>query len=254
LNPQKWIRIVASGACFLGFGLLGMLASLVFVPLLYLLPGGKCARERRAQWAIHKGFGLLVSAFGVFSLVRITHADIGHYRSTDASVIIANHPTYIDIVILLSLLPGAVCMVKNSVWNNPCMGPLVRAAGFFPNRDAAFFLKKASQAINEGKSVIIFPEGTRSWVDALQTFQRGAAQLALRSGSSITPILLAWTPPPLQRGSKWHQMADRACNVELKALPPIPIVERVYQNESLQSAAKRITRDLETKYAELAKA
>ncbi len=103
------------------------------------------------------------------------------------------------------------------------MGPLLRAAGFIPNRDAAIFLEKATQAIAEGKSVIIFPEGTRSFVDAIQTFQRGAVQLAIRASSCITPILLTWTPPTLQRGCRWYQMGTQTCSVELKTLPPIPI-------------------------------
>ncbi|MDA1044420.1 MAG: lysophospholipid acyltransferase family protein [Verrucomicrobia bacterium] len=250
MNPRRWTRTAGSAVSFLGFGLVGMLLSLFWVPVLYVLPGGRRVRERRALRAVHRGFQTLLWAFGVLRLVRIANADLDHYASSAPGVIIANHPTYIDIVVLLAKCPGAVCIVKNSVWNNPCMGPLVNAAGFLPNRDASSFLEKASQAIAEGKSVIIFPEGTRSHVDAIQPFQRGAVQLALRTKARILPILITWSPPTLQRGCPWHRMADRTCNVELKTMPSISIVEQMHQNESLQAAARRLTADIENCYAQ----
>ena len=90
----------------------------------------------------------------------------GWRRETPAcrgKLIIANHPTLIDIVLLMALLPDTKCVVKSELFSNRLMGPVVRAAGYIRNDyEPEVLIEKCRETLEAGYNLIIFPEGTRS--------------------------------------------------------------------------------------------
>jgi hypothetical protein len=99
--------------------------------------------------------------------------------------VLANHPTLIDVVFLISLLPNADCVVKRVACNPFMRGP-VRAAGYISNDDGAGLVDDCIAAVRAGGSLVIFPEGTRSVPGQPPRLQRGAANIAVRG---------RWTSP-----------------------------------------------------------
>jgi 1-acyl-sn-glycerol-3-phosphate acyltransferase len=122
-------------------------------------------------------------------------------------VVAANHESFCDIVVLLACLPFQVrFLAKRSIFRVPVLGWSIAAAGFVPvdrgdpSRGAAT-LDAALKRLRGGRSVVVFPEETRTRTGELLPFKKGAALLALRSGLPLLPVGLAGTRRILPHGS-----------------------------------------------------
>lgn len=122
-------------------------------------------------------------------------------------VIVANHESFCDVLVLLAHLPMQVrFLAKRGVFRVPILGWSIAAAGFIPvDRDAGSrsgaAIEAALRRLEGGRSVVVFPEETRTPSGELLSFKKGAAHLALRSGLPILPCGLAGTFRVLPRGT-----------------------------------------------------
>jgi 1-acyl-sn-glycerol-3-phosphate acyltransferase len=137
--------------------------------------------------------------------VRVLHGD--QLEPGRSFVVVANHESFCDILVLLANLPMQVrFMAKRSVFRVPVLGWSIAAAGFIPvdreDRSRGSETVAAALArLSGGRSVVVFPEETRSRTGDLLPFKRGAAHLALKSGLPLLPIGLAGTFRVLPPGS-----------------------------------------------------
>lgn len=107
------------------------------------------------------------------------------------AVIIANHQSFIDILMLLSLSPKIIMMTNQWVWKSPFFGHIVRYAGFLHYKDGIeHHLEELRKKVADGYSVLIFPEGTRSADLSIHRFHKGAFLLAQELSLDILPILI----------------------------------------------------------------
>lgn len=107
------------------------------------------------------------------------------------SIIVANHSSFLDILLVLMLHPKTVIMVKKWVYNSPFFGPFIRYSGYlFMEEGPGANTEVMKQRIEEGYSIVIFPEGTRSKTGKLGRFHKGAFFLAKELGLDVQPILI----------------------------------------------------------------
>lgn len=106
-------------------------------------------------------------------------------------IIISNHQSSLDLVLLLMLHPRIVIFANTRSWNNPFYGRIIRFAGFIRSdtglEDAIDTVK---QRVQEGYSIIVFPEGTRSADCKIKRFHKGAFYLADKLNLEIQPIII----------------------------------------------------------------
>lgn len=139
--------------------------------------------------------------------VRARVKDDGRLPRNRSFVVVANHESFCDVLVLLAHLPLQVrFLAKRSVFRVPILGWSIAAAGFIPvDREAkarsGAAVEAALKRLEGGRSVVVFPEETRSPTGELLPFKKGAALLALRSGLPILPIGLAGTFRVLPRGT-----------------------------------------------------
>ena len=130
-------------------------------------------------------------------------------------LILANHPTLIDIVFLLSRIPCASCIVKEKLLHNPCMkGPIINA-GYISNEDPEKMINTCAEYLKSGGIMIIFPESTRTRPNADYKFQRGAAAIALQASTVVTPVTLNCYPSTLTKAEKWYQIPERRFHLSM---------------------------------------
>jgi 1-acyl-sn-glycerol-3-phosphate acyltransferase len=236
---------------FAALGIGGPVLALTVMPVANLLVRNREGRSRRAQAIIRQSFRWyiwLLEAMGVFKLEVIGGEKL---RASRGELIIANHPTLIDIVFLMALLPDAKCVGKRQLWRNPMLRPVVQAAGYIRNDgDPERLILQCGEALRAGYNLIIFPEGTRSVPGWPLHFQRGFAHIALASGARLRPILITCDPPTLIKGEPYYRIpsAPPLFRIEVgdagdaSSYEPCPALTR-----SLQ--ARRLASRVEADYA-----
>src|SRR5947207_2528739 len=165
-------RVLRTGVAFASFGAGAIVvAGLVRLDTRRAVPRG----ELRTQWIVHRAFGLFAWWMMRLGLIRASWIGAERLRGTAPRLFVANHPTLIDVVLLLARLPQADCIVKTAARRHPFMGSIVRRAGYLANNHGDALVEACAHRIAQGRSVLLFPEGTRSPRGGLRRFQRGAA-------------------------------------------------------------------------------
>lgn len=125
--------------------------------------------------------------------------DIRGARPPAGAVIVANHVSYVDTLVLPSLLP-ATCVAKREVADWPLIGPMTERLGvLFVDRasvtSGAVVLRQAMRALEAGVAVIAFPEGTTSAGAGVLPFKRGIFGIARRLGVPVVAAALSYDDP-----------------------------------------------------------
>ena len=239
LLNRGW-RIVATGLSFLAFGVGGVLLWVLAFPMLTLAVRNPARRQTLARRLVQRSFALHIEFMRVLGV--LTYEIRGRERlQRDGLLILANHPTLIDVVFLISLLPNADCVVKSSLARNPFTRGPVRAAGYVCNDDGAGLVDDCIAAVRRGGNLVMFPEGTRSRRGVPPRLQRGAANIAVRGGLSITPVRLGCQPMTLGKGEKWYRVPARRFHVVVDIQPDIDIVSMLDGATSEAMAARQLT-------------
>lgn len=212
--PYLW-RLIATGMSFTLFGLGGLVLRLVIFPALALLPGDALVRRRRARRIINRLFWLFVQ-FMYRSGVLTYQVDGAERLGRPGQMVIANHPCLIDVVVLIAQIRDANCVVKQSLWDNPFMHGPVRAAQYISNSGSMDMLDEAAAALQDGQTLVVFPEGTRTTPGQAPDFHRGAAAIALRGARLITPVVITVSPTTLTKAEPWYSIPARRFHIHLR--------------------------------------
>ncbi|RLA19447.1 MAG: 1-acyl-sn-glycerol-3-phosphate acyltransferase [Gammaproteobacteria bacterium] len=235
-------RWIATAICFFVFGLGGVLLPLLVVPLLAILPGDKRRHEQRGQRMIHYSFRAyiwMMRALGV-----LTYEITGREKLRGAKLILANHPSLIDVIFLISMVPSANCIVKGKLVSNLFTRGPIRAAGYIVNDDGAFdVITAATAAFTNGNTLIIFPEGTRTTPHQAIELKRGAANLAIRASADITPVLIECSPSTLTKGDRWYHVPDKRVHFRIQVQDCLKI-NPYKKGIKAPKGARMLTRDL----------
>lgn len=235
-------RLITTGGCFAAFGIGGLFLTSFVFPVLLLTP--RKTRAVHARWLIHKAFGLFIWTLQALGVMRFEVVGAEKLRHCQNTLILANHPTLIDVVALISLLPVASCVVKRALWNNLFLGGVVRAAGYISNAHAENLIDDCANDLATGNPLIIFPEGTRTQPGEPLRFLRGAAYIALKSGMPILPVLIHCTPSTLSKRDKWHRIPAQRFHLRLEILNPVSTKRWVASDEPQSIAARKLTQAL----------
>jgi 1-acyl-sn-glycerol-3-phosphate acyltransferase len=234
-----------SRALFSLLGVGSLTFSFLLFPLLRLLPGNADTRRRRGRWVVHTLFGWFIFALRASGILRVELEDFPSPEVWKGKLLLANHPGYLDVVVLISLLQDPVCVVKEAVWKDCIIGGVVREAGYVPSGSPEDVLEAGGKALREGCTMIIFPEGTRTTLGQPLRFQRGAAHLALEAGASILPVTLSCEPPLLEKGRRWYHIPIQTCTYRVRAHAPIPATQAGSTDLPRPQAARQLTQRLE---------
>jgi len=237
-------RTARQAAAALAFGVAGcglLLLAFTLLPLCRILPGTPQTRDARAQRCIHRTYGFLLSFMSGLGLSRIRYEGFERLRTRGPHLIVANHPSLIDFGILISRLPQADCIVADAWARSFWLGRVARAAGYIVNSRGAAVVDECTARLRAGRTVLLFPEGTRSPRAGLWSFRRGAAHVALRSGCDLELVTIHCDPPALLKGQPWWDVPDRRIEYLARAEQPVRARDRAWEGASDVLAARRLT-------------
>ncbi|HSN50042.1 MAG TPA: 1-acyl-sn-glycerol-3-phosphate acyltransferase, partial [Bacteroidales bacterium] len=120
------------------------------------------------------------------------------------AIIISNHQSLIETPAFLRLYPKILILTNEWVWNSPLFGAIARMASFFnAEHGIDAILDKLQEKVNEGYSILIFPEAHRSNDGHIQRFHRGAFYLAERLHLDLLPVVVFGSGDFLGRNAFW---------------------------------------------------
>lgn len=236
-------RFAATALAFTVFGICGLGFSLILFPLASIWPHRE-SKQRAIAAIIHLFFRALVAVLVRAGVMKLdTRGAAALNRAAGQPVIVvANHPTWLDVMVLLSLTPRACCVVKSAHWSNPFFWGVVRAAEYVSNSDPVELVEAGARQLARGYTMIIFPEGTRSPTpNRLHAFSRGFAHMALQSGAPILPVLVDCDPPAFTKNMRWHDVPERAFHMRVNVLEPLGADELAPRDEPPALAARTVT-------------
>jgi len=243
-------RLVMTGVAFAFIFAGGAVMALTVFPLIGLTTPPGPARRDRSQRFIHHMFSFYVRMLHRLGLLHLEVVGASKLRDAGGRLIVANHPTLLDVVLLMALVPRAQCIVKKELWDSPYLGRVVRGAGYIRNDLEPEALLEACRAVlDEGNSLIVFPEGTRTTPGEPVRFRRGFANIATLLEVEIQLVTITCRPPTLIKGEKWWMIPPHRPRFK------VDIGQRLdakgwfgYEYRSL--AARKLVRQIEEYYTE----
>lgn len=234
-------RVPATGIGFALFGLGGLVLSLSVFPVLYFMPVGKTQRALYTRRVIGRVFRAYVRILRGLGLLSYEFHRVEQLHKP-GQLIIANHPSLLDVVFLMGL-SDASCVVKDSLWRNPFTAMAVRAANYVSNNDPNLF-DRCRATFASGHSLIIFPEGTRTKPGQPMVFHRGPSNLALSIGMAITPVVIRCEPATLLKNQHWYEVSAQPPHYTISVMPAFASAPYLADGQMQSMAARRLTRDL----------
>lgn len=236
-------RLFGTAVSFFSFGLGGFLLWVLIFPLVSIIPGSPRNKVYRGQRVVHYSFYIFI---GLMHRIGIMTYEVSGLDKLNrpGQLIVANHPTLVDIVFLISRISQASCIVKGSLWRNPFMrGPILNA-GYISNDDPEKMIDECAQWLQSGGTMIIFPEGTRSVPGRPYRFQRGAAAIALKTNKIVTPVTISCYPSTLTKAEKWYQIPHRRFHLAMHVGEDIPL-DRFTRMKPRSIAVRRLNQYLQ---------
>lgn len=199
----NWLwRLYEVGVMAFGLGLLATIC-LLSIPLFLLL---YIVLPRRwhmpvSRRVIRYGFHAYLRVLHWTCLIRTDARALAALGQDKSLIVIANHPSLLDAVILLSCLPNATCVLKASLLHNPLYGVGARMAGYVSNEAPRQMIEDASRELQAGAHLILFPEGGRSREFPLSPFSSACILLSKKSQVPMQTVILEFSTPYL--GKHW---------------------------------------------------
>jgi len=245
LLQHSW-RVLATGFAFACFFLGGALLAGIVFPVLALRRNG---REDRAQRLIRRVFRFYLMMLRSLGLIRLEVIHAERLAACQGKIIVANHPTQLDVVFLMALTPHVQCIVKHELWDNRYLKGVVRAAGYIRNDlppDAT--IAACREALGRGNNLIVFPEGTRTRIGEPMHFHRGVANIAMLTSTPIQLVVISCNPLTLTKGEPWYRVPPRRPRFRVEVADPIEIT-RYMQFPYRSQGARRLMSEMSEFYA-----
>lgn len=241
-------RLIITGMLFSLFSTFALLIGGIIFPIFHLLFTSKNKRQKKFRQLISFTFKILLKLVQYCSLAQINTNDLAQLKKLKGALVISNHPTLIDVVLIISELDSIQCVVKNNLWSNLFIGPVVRGCGYIRNdTDPEHLINSFAENINLGENILIFPEGTRSTPGEKLKFHRGVGHLALHLNADIQIITITCNPPTLLKGDRWYKIPNIKPIINLTAGPNIP-TNTFHVDMPRPKRVRHLIRELETFY------
>jgi 1-acyl-sn-glycerol-3-phosphate acyltransferase len=199
--------------CLAVFGLTCLVWSLPAALVHPLLP--RRIGQPLGQFGISYGFRWPLWVMRATGVLRVDLSPLDRLRDEQGIVVASNHPTMLDAVLLVSRLPRVVCITKASLWDNLFLGGGIRLAGYIRNDLPVPMIRRAAEAVREGRQLMIFPEGSRTAQPPVDPFHRSFAVMARAARAPVQTVLIEADSPYLRKG--WPLLRE----------PALPLVFRV---------------------------
>ncbi len=243
--PLTFLSILQSVFAFSYFFLGCVLLTIVAIFIYPILPFKKKNKKKLLHNLLSLFCGSLVYImFNVKKKIINVHGE----DFLKPAVVIANHQSFLDILLTVMISNKNVLLVNDWVWNSPFFGLVVKRAGFYPvSKGFEESIPALEEAVKSGYSIVVFPEGTRSRNSELQRFHKGAFFIAEKFNLDILPLLIHGCSETMQKGDDFLLKSGQ---LTVKYLPRIMADDASF-GVGYYQRAKLISKYFKAEYSKL---
>lgn len=160
-------------------------------------------------------------------------------------LLVANHPTLIDILFMVALEPELCCVLKADLNRNWVFARFIRELDYLSNVDPERLLAEGVERLLGGETLLVFPEGTRTVPGHAVTFRQGAAAIAVRAGLPLQPVVIEYQGAYLSKGYPWYALPKQRMRYRFRYESPL-YSRRVPEDDTpvARSARRQARREL----------
>ena len=185
--------------------------------------------------AIMIGFRLYLHFLSVFCACRFDLSALDDLRRDRPLILVANHPSLLDVVMIVSRLPDAVCVMKAALMDNVLLGAAARLARYIRNDAPVSMVRQARSALQQGAHLVIFPEGSRTRNFPLDACTAASGLISHAAKVPVQTLAIEYSSPYL--GRDWPLFR--------KPELPLRFSIRVGRRFEAPAHARSFTRELE---------
>ncbi len=247
-------RMVLTAYCFGQFAVQVLWLGKRVIPRIMKGRGQSVDKRSRALYHAQKHVSLYLNTLSRLGLVEF------HFRGDvlkEPAVIVANHPSILDFIVLLQDCPNGVCLYKSQTRSNPVLVDFVTVAGYVEGMDGSRAASKrivdeCCQRLEEGHQVIFFPEGTRSKSNiSVSRFRSTGFYAAIRAGVPIQPVVIYCKPLFLGKNQSWSSFSRAKNDMVIEYLDPVRIEALPGAEQSAKGVANHVRGIIKNRLSEL---
>lgn len=179
---------------------------------------------------VHKTWKFFNNLMEKTGVIKILFKNCEQFKNIHGKIIVSNHPSYIDIVILIGSLPDTICIAKKELKKNFFMGNIVKSLFLINDENQEKMLKESADLLKNGYNIIIFPTGTRTIEGENLKLHKGAAMLALHTKTDIVPVNIHCDYKFLAKNEKIYDAGEKPVNYTISVNDTIKIEDFSKQN------------------------
>jgi 1-acyl-sn-glycerol-3-phosphate acyltransferase len=247
---DRALRLIGTAISFFAFGLGGLLLTLLIFPVVVLVSPSRTLRIHRVRSIIGFTFRVFLALMEGLRVLDLQIEDTSALAADEGTLVLANHPSLIDVIMLLAYIPQGNCVVKSDLWSNPFLWGVVRAAGYVSNDEGPGMLDAAAQALQAGDTLVVFPEATRTVPGRPMHFRRGAANIALKARAPVRLVHLDCYPTTLTKAESWYTIPPSRPCFRLRVGDRLDASQFVDNDGRMSIASRRLTQVLHDQLSE----
>ena len=242
LVNRAW-RLFGTGLSFTVFGIGALLLVIFVFPAISVFSRDVETRALRARLMVSRSFRSflwMMHGLGVFDFDVDPRCEES-FAAEGGLIIVANHPTLIDVVQLLAEVKYGNCIVKRALWQNPFLAGVVRATNYISNDDSEELLLSCVKALQKGETLVIFPEATRTVPGQPMRLRRGAARVALAAKVPMQMVHISCRPSTLTKSEHWYEIPRSRPCLRMRVGDTLDIGAFARDGEEPSMASRRLT-------------
>ncbi|MGB1307946.1 MAG: 1-acyl-sn-glycerol-3-phosphate acyltransferase [Oceanihabitans sp.] len=233
-KPSPFLNLFFSIISFTYYGLGGLVLSILGMTILKIIP----ISAKKKMSAYHKVMSKFMHSVLIsFPFFKTKVINLNNETFKKQAVIIANHTSFLDILTIGMLHPKIIFLVNDWVYNSPFFGKAVQLAGFYPvSSGIENGMSHLQKKVDQGYSLMAFPEGTRSYTNKIKRFHKGAFHLADTFNLDIIPVLIHGNSEVLPKGN----FVIKKGIITIKILERIPAGTKKY-GDTTRAKTKQVS-------------
>jgi 1-acyl-sn-glycerol-3-phosphate acyltransferase len=242
--PLYIYRVTVKWLSFFLFGLASLILAIVVFPVMLLIFHPKERFKKYGRRFVSASMRGYVHFMHFLRALDLETENRENFRHLSSKILVANHPSLLDIVMLLSLIPNMDCIVNTSLDRNVIVKGVIRQLYILNSLDLEKILQACDESLKQGNCIVIFPEGTRTPRFGKAVIKRGAARVALYSGCNIVPVHIGGTDKyGLGKKDSWFGFNPRERYVYRISMGP-EIEPEKYRDLPAAKAVRAMTREI----------